>query len=645
MFVLAGIPKTGELLDGKYELLSELGSGGIGTVFKARQIDCDRILAIKIVHRDVIHDDDTKQRLIREARLLSQLSHPNIVTIYGIGTTPGGLLYLTMEYVEGKSLRAIINEEKQLPPARALSIALSLAKALVCVHQAGIIHRDIKPENIILVNQPAVDTVKLIDFGLAREEQEKSDKLTQTGLLIGTVAYMSPEQCQGRKALPASDIYSLGICIFEMLAGTHPFTADNYAGIIYKHLSEPAPALQVATGRQYSRELELVIQTALSKAAKDRFASIEEMVTALEQALEAEQYQSIDGKTFAKTRISPKVTIGISVSIILTILMATLILLQPKPSGPALEKLAKLPAESASRQLSTYFSQYAAINKPEAVLKELDVLLQSDAFKALDLPSKNMILTSLFFTLQKAHNQLDLRDLGILTIKNYFEDSRRKVKDQRENLVGDITPIDRISDYLLKSDLTRSMWLALYTSASTRFTSAGYGDNAVFATVLSIAKQPAFKLRLLILKSCQLQSDHISAQRLHDIIDMSFHGVEEAQKKQNWSEAKLFAETGLKFCEKPCNQALLFHWALAQYFASINDEGKFREQLAEADKAMERGLNWDPKITEGYLPFRFSQYRKDKDEASAKQMIESAKRIFQNANYQTKLLKQLEAQI
>ncbi|MBX9723685.1 MAG: serine/threonine protein kinase [Candidatus Obscuribacterales bacterium] len=216
-------PELGEVFEQRYELLEVLGAGGGGTVFKARQITADRMIALKVLHPQQGFDEESKQRFLREAKALNKLSHENIVSVYHLGFSDFGLPYLAMELIQGNSLRACLNAEGHLSSRRIFSIVKQLCSALACMHEVGIIHRDLKPENIMLIQKPEPDTVKIIDFGLVRVDNSAEQKLTATGLLIGSVNYMSPEQCQGKKADARSDVYALTVCMYEMLSGKLPF--------------------------------------------------------------------------------------------------------------------------------------------------------------------------------------------------------------------------------------------------------------------------------------------------------------------------------------------------------------------------------------------------------------------------------------
>lgn len=285
---MSQIPKVGEIFENRYEIEQILGSGGNGTVARALQLDFNRVVAIKFLHLEFSWDEESKARFLREAQMLQKLSHSNIVTFYHIGISSTDMPYLVMEYVNGKSVRALCNEceNERLPPRRALTIARNAALALAHVHENGIVHRDIKPENILVTNEPEVDTVKLVDFGLARltdtAAQEQKQKLTGTGQVLGTSKYMSPEQCLGQPADFRSDLYSLTVCLFEMLSGSAPFDADTPIGLMYKHINEEPPKIEIEH-RGISVELNKLVKSGMAKDPAARFANMNKMAHCIDE--------------------------------------------------------------------------------------------------------------------------------------------------------------------------------------------------------------------------------------------------------------------------------------------------------------------------------------------------------------------------
>lgn len=279
----ATLLSLGDVFEQRYELLQVLGSGGVGTVYLARQLDAERTVAIKILQPELASDEELKQRFLREAQILSRIKHENVVQVHHLGISSLVLPFIVMEYVAGKPLRGLITEQGALGVARSISIIRQCASALIEVHSSGIIHRDLKPENIVLADERMPDAVKIIDFGLARVEDSTKQQqvLTSTGFLIGTVAYMSPEQCRGVRVDSRSDIYSLSLCFYEMLKGTPPFEADSTMGLMYKQINETLPMLDTRTFGVASEALNNFLKKGLAKNPDDRFQSAEEMLSAL----------------------------------------------------------------------------------------------------------------------------------------------------------------------------------------------------------------------------------------------------------------------------------------------------------------------------------------------------------------------------
>jgi eukaryotic-like serine/threonine-protein kinase len=272
----------GQVFDGKYRLDERLGGGGMGTVYRATHLLIDRPVAVKVLSQRFVGDETAQQRFRREARAAGRVQHPNAVTVTDFGASDR-YLYIVMELLEGRTLRELLAREAPLDAARAVSIMLQASAAVGAAHDGGLIHRDLKPANIFIeqrANAPAV--VKVLDFGLAKfavEEQADDDyqTLTQVGTLIGTPRYMSPEQCSGSGRLtPASDVYSLGIILYEMLSGAVPFTAETPLAIALRHVSEtPQPLHEIVPS--VPEKLKAIVERALAKNPTDRFADANEL--------------------------------------------------------------------------------------------------------------------------------------------------------------------------------------------------------------------------------------------------------------------------------------------------------------------------------------------------------------------------------
>ncbi|MBA3241511.1 MAG: protein kinase [Acidobacteria bacterium] len=265
-------PLVGRVLDGKYELLSRLGEGGMGAVYRASRVHIGDEVAVKVLHSKLVTDETLIERFRREARAAAQLQHPNVVTIhdYGEARGPEGFAYIVMELVRGLSLRDLLRREGRLDPAHAVALMRDICAGVGAAHRREIVHRDIKPDNIIVLpanEEHERERIKVVDFGIAKLRDLTSDNaLTQTGVMVGTPFYMSPEQCRGEHLDVRADVYSLGALLHEMLSGSPPFTAPSVSGVLAKHLTEPppplsrelyiAPALQAAISRALSKEPE-----------------------------------------------------------------------------------------------------------------------------------------------------------------------------------------------------------------------------------------------------------------------------------------------------------------------------------------------------------------------------------------------------
>lgn len=272
-------PLIGQTLDEKYRLERRLGEGGMGVVYRARHLQMDRPVAIKVLHEDLVEDEAARIRFQREARAAVRLQHQNAVAVTDFGEASGGYVYIVMELLEGPTLREILAKEAPIETARAISIMLQTSAAVAAAHEAGIIHRDLKPANIIVAQRPDLPAVvKVLDFGVAKlaagtlDDDEGMITLRQAGALIGTPRYMAPEQCNGHELTPAADVYSLGVILYEMLTGMAPFTGSTPVEIAAKHLNNPphSPRKIVAA---IPEDVERVVLHALEKQPADRPAN------------------------------------------------------------------------------------------------------------------------------------------------------------------------------------------------------------------------------------------------------------------------------------------------------------------------------------------------------------------------------------
>ena len=274
----APVDRLGAALAGRYRVLDVAGRGGMATVHVAEDVKHGRKVAIKVI-RPELTESIGARRFLREIELLARLTHPNILPLLDSGEAEGQLYYV-MPFLEGESLRARLDRERQLPIEEAIRLLEEIADALAYAHDQGIIHRDIKPENILLSAGHAV----VSDFGIAHVVRGGGEELTQTGIAIGTPHYMSPEQASGDRLLdPRSDIYSLGCVAYEMLGGEPPFTGATPRVVISRHSMDPVPPLRTLRPT-VSAELERAVQTALAKVPTDRYATAKQFASAIRRA-------------------------------------------------------------------------------------------------------------------------------------------------------------------------------------------------------------------------------------------------------------------------------------------------------------------------------------------------------------------------
>ncbi len=271
----------GTVLSGRYRLEAKLGSGGMSTVYLARDSTLDRQVAVKVMHREMSEQPDQLERFRQEARAVAKLSHPNVVAVIDAGED-GGHPYIIFEYVEGETLKQRIARLGALDTQEALAYAIEIARGLTVAHARNMVHRDIKPQNVLI---DAEGRAKLTDFGISRQLEQ--DGMTATGRVLGTTDYVAPEQAMGHGVDPRSDVYSLGVVLYEMLIGQVPFHADSQVGVAMKHVNEELPDVQQRRP-EVSAAAALVVERATAKDPAQRYQEVGEMIDDLSTALEVE---------------------------------------------------------------------------------------------------------------------------------------------------------------------------------------------------------------------------------------------------------------------------------------------------------------------------------------------------------------------
>jgi eukaryotic-like serine/threonine-protein kinase len=276
-------PLLGTVVDDRYEVSEVLGEGGMGTVYRVRHRILERPFALKVLRADLSRDSDLGVRFTREAKAAASISHPNVVQITDFGSLPSGQPYFVMELLVGESVNAVIGKGGPLPAARAVRMLLQIVDALAAAHAAGIVHRDLKPDNIFVCQTPSgEELVKVLDFGLAKVAGQS--RLTKAGLVFGTPHYMSPEQASGGTIDERTDLYALGVVMYEMFTGRVPFEADTYMGVLTKHLYvEPTPPSVLLGEPAELGALEQVILRCLEKKPEKRYESMAALAAELKR--------------------------------------------------------------------------------------------------------------------------------------------------------------------------------------------------------------------------------------------------------------------------------------------------------------------------------------------------------------------------
>jgi eukaryotic-like serine/threonine-protein kinase len=350
----------GTLISERYRLEEKIGSGGMSSVYRAFDPMLERWVAIKLMHSDISNDPDQLERFRREARAVAQLNHPHVVTVIDAGEDDGAP-YIVFEYVEGETLKERIRRLGRLPVAEAVAYAIEIGRALECAHENKLVHRDVKPQNVLIDRD---GRAKVTDFGIARSLEAQG--LTATGRVLGTTDYVSPEQALGHEVTGQSDIYSLGIVLYEMLTGETPFQADTQVAVAMKHVRDPLPDAQ-RRRPEISSALAAVVERATAKETQNRYPTVGQMVHDLEEVLAIEAarsgqttgeattvLQSLSGDTadFVPIRLRrPKRALALTV-LVLALLAATAVFLATRTEKGTGGTVVKKPPELSEVRLA-----------------------------------------------------------------------------------------------------------------------------------------------------------------------------------------------------------------------------------------------------------------------------------------------------
>ena len=291
---------VGEVLSDRYEVEELVGTGGMSSVFRAHDRLLDRKVALKVLHQHYSEDEEYIERFRREARAVAALSHPNIVTVIDRGEHDGRQ-FIVFEYIDGENLKALIQRRGPAPVTTALELAMQIARGLSFAHQQGLVHRDVKPQNILLNGD---GQAKVTDFGIARS-LDVQHGMTQTGTVLGTSDYIAPEQAQGQRVDEHTDVYSLGVVLYEMLTNELPFPGENFVAVAMRHINEEPPSIRDKRP-DVSPRLEAAVQRAMAKRPEDRFQTMADFCRELEADLAEAQGATVVAPALPRRSRAPR---------------------------------------------------------------------------------------------------------------------------------------------------------------------------------------------------------------------------------------------------------------------------------------------------------------------------------------------------
>lgn len=420
--------KPGTSIDDKYMVEAMLGSGGMCTVYLAKDQHLGRKLAIKVLH-NACSGAESSERLLREARALCNLVHKNIVRLYHGGFLPGEVPYLAMEFVEGETLREVLQREKRLRGDRAVSLALQICDGMEYAHGLQIIHRDLKPENVILSKEGNDLVARIVDFGLCKLlTGSSSATLTETGMLVGTVRYMDPELILGRPCTFGSDIYSFGCVFFEMLTGEAPFVSQNQTDLIAMHLNEPFPKLQ-SPGNQVPEALEELILKCTAKTHEGRYASFAEVREQLQKLDLGQMEKSFQPLRAAdsdrqKSRHTFSVVAKIIACLVAFLILGDFSFLAFTDAGNASLALwiqSSLPPKDAVRALSGYVSILLGHGRTMGAKKAVSASTGSSHYKSWTAVRRRELLSAYVEDYKKANRNEEAFEMSLRLLADLLD--------------------------------------------------------------------------------------------------------------------------------------------------------------------------------------------------------------------------------
>lgn len=461
----------------RYRVLRLLGSGGFSRVYQVIDEDLERKLAIKVLHHWGALND-SHLRFEREAKVLSQLLHPNIVRVYRFGLLPEGTPFLVMELLEGDSLRFILEKRKRLPCHEAISIAEQVASALEYAQSLKVVHRDLKPENVVIAHGIHGMSVKLLDFGLCKQvddEKTAGRTFTETGSLVGTVQYMSPEQCMGSQLDFRSDIYSFGCVLFEMITGDPPFSADTPAAVFLLHTSKPLPKiLEMAPDCGLPQELENLLEKCCRKNADERYFSFAELSAALREIGQLGCTAVFDPSRKASVLVrarrclsrlpaGAKLLLFSFFTVILLFFCGMAYFLAGTDKGNALmavELQSRMSAGAAADSLSKQVRSLIRSGKAEAAIDLAEATIRNTRFQVWPPECREKLLSNYIVIFKEAKMDSEAFSLSLSLLQELLDGWIRSV--EWKTGMPNIALLDRLSKELAETEHSKKDWTQIY---------------------------------------------------------------------------------------------------------------------------------------------------------------------------------------
>jgi serine/threonine protein kinase len=614
-------PLIGTVFADRYEILSVLGTGGMSMVYKARHKLMDRIVAIKILHQDLINEPTAIQRFQQESQAAASLTHQNVVTVYDFGISPQGQAFFVMDCLEGPTLADILDEEGPLPAERAVPIFSQVCDGLEAAHKKGIIHRDLKPGNVVLTTaDDGTEFIKLVDFGIAKFLPQSGihvQKLTQTGEVFGSPLFMSPEQCMGRPLDARSDIYALGVLMYDTLTGRPPVMGANFLETMNKHVGEKPPTFgDISPELNIPEAVETVVMKCLEKEPENRYQSAAEVKRALPYYGPSYGNTTSGGKVkrqrstkviTVQLKADSKVLLGIS-AVALTILFAWVgfMAFWPGPDddhGTPLNKLMWTLAMNAAEQCYTRHDFDGAKKCSEFGLALTDNFSDNYARLIFNLNEQAKILSALgqFDQLRQVNDRISQITVS-RTVADYEKTMRMLydltiAKDAVKRSMNAVDAQASIERVFRASGSLNGLGLydkqeRLLKKAKDVFKDLKVQDDEATAKLDSqladclIHKQRTFEVRPLLVEALSLYRQSKNADAAdNSLLALLKLGVFD-KDQSNWAPAKRELEQAVALSKNhkdPHLEQLCLN-GLADYYHQMRDEAQAKKLFAEASK-------------------------------------------------------------